>query len=260
MASRVPSSGTARPRSVRAWLDPLVAFVVIAVLWENAADLLGMRRYLLPPLSQVVTTFWAERAQLWSDAWVTTGEVLVGYVAAVAGGVLLGVAIHASATVRRTTYPLVVVFQGLPKIALAPLLVVWFGYGLSSKALMAFLFSFFPVVIATLGGLAGTPAHLIEHFRAVGASPWTTFRRLRIPSALPSILDGCKTAMPLAVIGAIAGEFVGAEKGLGHLILAANATARTDLVFAALVVIGIVSGLLYLVVELVGRRIWWRGL
>jgi NitT/TauT family transport system permease protein len=161
---------------------------------------------------------------------------------------------------RRAVYPLVVVFQGLPKIALAPLLVVWFGYGASSKVLMAFLFSFFPVVIATLGGLAGTPQHLIEHFRAIGASSWTTFKRLRIPSALPSIVDGCKTAMPLAVIGAIAGEFVGAEHGLGHLILAANAVAKTDLLFAALIMVGIVSGVLYLLVEVAGRKVWWRGL
>ena len=247
-------------RSYRTWLDPLVAFALVALLWEKAVDIFSIRRYLLPPLSQVLRTFWDSRVQLWNDSIVTTWEVVLGYIAAVVGGLLLGFAIHAVPTIRRAIYPLVVVFQGLPKIALAPLLVVWFGYGASSKILMAFLFSFFPVVIATLGGLAGTPVHLIEHFRAIGASTWTTFRRLRIPSALPSILDGCKTAMPLAVIGAIAGEFVGAEHGLGHLILAANAVAKTDLLFAALIAIGIVSALLYLIIELAARRVWWRGL
>ena len=139
-------------------------------------------------------------------------------------------------------------------------MVIWFGYGYTSKVLMAFLFAFFPVVIQTMGGLAGTPVELLEHFRAIRASPWTTFRRLQVPSALPAILDGCKAAMPLAVIGAIVGEFVGSEKGLGHLILAANAQARTDLLFAALVAVSIVAGALYYFVELVARRVWWRAL
>lgn len=249
-----------RAKSIRWWLDPLIAFALIALVWEKAVDIFGIRRYLLPPVSQVMTTFWEQRVTLLNEAWVTLEEVIIGYLAAVVGGLLLGLAIYLSPTIRRTVYPIVVVFQGLPKIALAPLLVVWFGYGLSSKVLMAFLFSFFPIVIATLGGLASTPAHLIEHFQAIRASAWTTFRRLRMPAAMPSIIDGCKTAMPLAVIGAIAGEFVGAEKGLGHLILAANANAKTDLVFAALVMIGLVSGLLYFIVELIGRRVWWRGL
>jgi NitT/TauT family transport system permease protein len=139
-------------------------------------------------------------------------------------------------------------------------MVIWFGYGDTSKVLMAFMFAFFPVVIATMGGLAGTPQHLMEHFRAIRASTWTTFRRLQVPAALPSILDGCRTAMPLAVIGAIVGEFVGSEHGLGHLILEANANARTDLLFAALVAISAVAGILYFLVELAARRVWWRAL
>ena len=194
------------------------------------------------------------------QSWITTQEVLWGFVLAVFGGVLLGLAIHVMPLMHRTIYPLVVVFQGLPKIALAPLMVVWFGYGDTSKVLMAFLFAFFPVVISTMGGLASTPAHLVEHFRAIRASAWTTFRRLQVPSALPAILDGCKSAMPLAVIGAIVGEFIGAEHGLGHLILEANANARTDLLFAALIAISVVSGVLYLLVELAAKRVWWRAL
>jgi NitT/TauT family transport system permease protein len=125
---------------------------------------------------------------------------------------------------------------------------------------MAFLFAFFPVVVGTLGGLAGTPANLVEHFQAIKASHWTTFRRLRLPSALPAIMDGCKTAMPLAVIGAIVGEFVGAEKGLGYLILEANAQARMDLLFAALLTISIIAGGLYWLVERAANRVWWRAL
>lgn len=244
----------------RAVSDPLVAFAVVAVLWENAVSLFQIKPYLLPPLSKILATFWDQRETLLRESLVTGWEVVLGYVCAVAGGMALGLAIFAWPVFRRTVYPAIAIFQGLPKIALAPLMVIWFGFGLSSKVLMAFLFAFFPVVISTLGGLAGTPAHLLEHFRAIGASPWTTFRRLQVPSALPSIMDGCKMAMPLAVIGAIAGEFVGSEKGLGSLILLANANAKTDLLFAALVAISLVAGLLYLLVELAAKRVWWRAL
>ena len=243
----------------RSIIDPLVAFAVVALLWEKAVDLFQIKRYLLPPLSQIMQTAWNNIDLLLRESMVTAWEVILGYLWAVGGGLALGLAIFSSPLFRRMFYPLVVIFQGLPKIALAPLLVVWFGYGTSSKVLMAFLFAFFPVVISTMGGLAGTPAHLIEHFHAIGASPWTMFRRLRVPSALPAIMDGCKMAMPLAVIGAIAGEFVGSEKGLGNLILLANANAKTDLVFAALLAISVLVGVLYMLIELLARRVWWRA-
>jgi len=191
---------------------------------------------------------------------VTIYEVVIGYVLAVIGGIALGLTVFVSPIINRTIYPLIVMFQGLPKIALAPLIIVWIGYGISSKVLMAFLFSFFPVLIGTLGGLAGTPAHLIEHFRAIGASRSTRFVRLELPAALPSIMDGCKSAIPLAVIGAIAGEFVGADHGLGYLILDANAQGRTDLMFAVLIAISVISGLLYWLVERFAHLVWWRAL
>jgi NitT/TauT family transport system permease protein len=241
-------------------VDPAILFLLLALLWEYAVVLFGIKRYLLPPLSQVLDTLWQGRAMILAKTWITTWEIVIGYCWAVVGGILLGLAIFAWPTMRRTLYPAIVAFQGLPKVALAPLFVVWFGYGLASKVLMAFLFAFFPVVVATLGGLAGTPEHLLEHFRAIRASPMTTFLRLRIPSALPSIMDGCKTAMPLAVIGAIVGEFVGSENGLGHLILEANASAKMELLFAALIAISVLAGILYLAIELIAKRIWWRAL
>lgn len=265
-SSRLPAGGRRIvPRllppaeSWRRIVDPLVLCVLLAILWERAVDVFGIKPYLLPPLSKVLESLWTNRATLAMQSWVTTQEVLAGFVAAVAGGVALGLAIHSVKLLRRAFYPLIVVFQGLPKIALAPLMVIWFGYGPASKILMAFLFAFFPVVIATMGGLAGTPAHLVEHFKAIRAPAWTTFRRLYAPAALPSIMDGCRSAMPLAVIGAIVGEFVGSDSGLGHLILEANANGRTDYLFAALIVVSLVAGLLYLLVELAAKRVWWRG-
>lgn len=244
----------------RRFVDPAVAFLLLAILWEKAVDIFHIKAYLLPPLSKVLRTTWESRALLMREGWITSMEVVHGFAWAMVGGVMLAMLIHAVPVARRTLYPLIVVFQGLPKIALAPLMIIWVGYGPASKVLMAFMFAFFPVVISTLGGLAGTPPALIEHFRALRASRWVTFRRLQVPSALPAVLDGAKTAMPLAVIGAIVGEFVGSEAGLGNLILAANANARTDLLFAALLAVSVVAGVLYLLVELAAKRVWWRAL
>jgi NitT/TauT family transport system permease protein len=243
----------------RSVVEPAIVFLLLALLWQKAVDIFGIKRYLLPPLTDVLASLWSNRALILSEAWITTHEVIAGFLLAIAGGAVIGFLFHAIPVVRRTFYPAVVAFQGLPKIALAPLMVIWFGYGLASKVLMAFLFAFFPVVIQTMGGLAGTPVELIEHFRAIRAPRWTTFVRLQAPAALPSILDGCRSAMPLAVIGAIVGEFVGSEHGLGHLILDANAQARTDLLFASLVAISLLAGILYAVVELLARRVWWRA-
>jgi NitT/TauT family transport system permease protein len=197
---------------------------------------------------------------LFFQSLVTAKEIGLGYLLAVFGGIAIALVIYAWPLAYRMFYPVLVVFQGLPKIALAPLMIIWMGYGTSSKVLMAFLFSVFPVVISTLGGLLGTPHHLLEHFRAIRAGRATTFWRLQLPAALPSIMDGCKTAMPLAVIGAIVGEFVGSERGLGYLILEATAQARTDLLFAALVAVSVLAGLLYWLVEVLANRVWWRAL
>jgi NitT/TauT family transport system permease protein len=234
-------------------------FAALAALWEFGTRGLGVRRYLLPPLSDVARAGWSFREEILAGAWTTSLEVLAGFAAAVAGGIVLGVSIHSSRLARRTVYPLLTAFSSMPKIALAPLMIVWFGYGFASKIAAAFLFAFFPVVIATLGGLSSTPESLDEHFRALGAGPLDAFWRLRVPAALPSFVDGLRIAMPLAVIGAIVGEFVGAEKGLGHLMLFATANGRTDVMFAAIVAVTLLALGLYGLLELLSRLVWWRS-
>lgn len=251
-------NGSRRPW--RQIVDPAVLSLLLLVAWEKGVEIYQIKPYLLPPPSRVLDVLWENRIVLLEETWTTSYEILLGYFLAVAGGVVLGLAIFLSPAIRRTFYPLVVLFQGLPKVALAPLLVIWFGYGLASKVVMAFMIAFFPILVSTLGGLAGTPANLLEHFRAIRAAPATTFVRLQLPAALPSIMDGCKTAMPLAVIGAIVGEFVSSNNGLGHLILEATASARTDLVFAVVVVISAITGVMYWFVELAAARVWWRSL
>jgi NitT/TauT family transport system permease protein len=245
--------------TLRDYLIAVSFFAALGALWEFGVAWFGIKKYLLPPLSSVLATMWTSRADLWIHSLVTMWAVLLGFIIAVIGGVLIALAVYFVPLAQRTLYPLVAAMQGIPKVALAPLMIVWAGYGLASKVLMAFLIAFFPIVISTIGGLASTPANLLEHFRAIGASPLETFWRLRVPSALPSFVDGCKVAMPLAVIGAIVGEFVGSEKGLGALILLANGAGRIDLVFACLIAVTILSALLYWVIQLLGNRVWWRA-
>jgi NitT/TauT family transport system permease protein len=234
-------------------------FVALVLAWEALVRLLHIKAYLLPTPSEIVVAGWERLGTLFSQTLITFYEVMLGFACALGGGILIALGIFVIPLLRRTLYPLVVAFQGTPKVALAPLIVVWIGYGTSSKVLMSFLFAFFPIVISTLGGLSSTPLHLEEHFRALRAPVWVTFWRLRIPNALPNLIDGCKVAMPLAVIGAIVGEFVGSDRGLGNLIVFAAGSSRTDLTFAAIIFVTLLSLVLYGIIEYAGRFVWWRG-
>lgn len=241
-------------------LQTTAFFVVLGIAWEYSVKIFNVKSYLLPALSDIFREMWESKAILWQQTLITLNEVLLGFLFAATLGVAIAAAIHFLPLARRTLYPLVIGLQSIPKIGLAPIIIVWFGYGLTSKVIMAFLFAFFPIVIATLGGMASTPEHLIEHFQALRASPWTTFWKLRVPSALPNFVDGCKVAMPLAVIGAIVGEFVGSNDGLGNLILLATGSSNSTLTFAGLFAVTALSLFLFFVIELLGRFVWWRSL
>lgn len=234
-------------------------FTLIGAIWEISVRWFEIKSYLLPALSEVIVEIWKSRLLLLEHGLVTVEEVVIGFIAAAVGGVVFAVVIFLIPLARRTLYPLIVALQGIPKVALAPLIVVWFGYGLSSKVIMSFLFAFFPIVISTLGGMYSVPNHLEEHFRALRANHWQTFWQLRVPAALPNFIDGCKVAMPLAVIGAVVGEFVGSSDGLGNLILLATGSSRTALTFASLIAVTVLSLVLYVCVELLGRFVWWRA-
>ncbi len=254
-----PTDSTRRVGATRAVLETALFFLTLGLLWEAAVRVFDVRAYLLPTPSDVARAAWDARILLMSHGLVTLEEVIWGFLSAAVLGVATAVTIFFVPVARRTLYPLVVGLQSVPKIALAPMLVVWLGYGLTSKVAMAFLFAFFPIVIATLGGFEGTPTHLEEHFRALRASAWVTFTKLRMPAALPSFVDGCKVAMPLAVIGAIVGEFVGSNEGLGNLILLATGSSRPALTFAALGAVTALSVALFFVIEACGRLVWWRS-
>jgi NitT/TauT family transport system permease protein len=249
----------------RKWLsreviDASIFFIILALVWEFGVQIFEVKAYLLPALSDIFKEGWSSRDLLWAQSLVTLKEVVLGFALAVILGVVIAALIFFVPIAKRTIYPLMIGLQSIPKIGLAPIIIVWFGYGLGSKVIMAFLFAFFPIIISTLGGLAATPRNLEEHFQALGASGWATFWKLRMPFALPSFMDGCKVAMPLAVIGAIVGEFVGSNDGLGNLILLATGSSNTALTFAALMAVTLMSLLLFFILERLGRFVWWRGL
>lgn len=254
------SRAGSRERTTLDLLQTTIFFVLLGLIWEFSVKLFEVKSYLLPPLSDIFRELWVSRGVLWQQTLITMKEVIIGFAFAAVLGVAIAVVVHFVPIARRTIYPLVIGLQSIPKIGLAPIIIVWFGYGLSSKVIMAFLFAFFPIVISTLGGMSTTPAHLIEHFQALRASPWTTFWKLRVPSALPNFVDGCKVAMPLAVIGAIVGEFVGSNDGLGNLILLATGSSNSTLTFAALFAVTALSLFLFFLIELLGRFVWWRSL
>jgi len=238
--------------------DAVLSLLLLGGLWEAAVRGFQVKPYLLPAPSVVLVEAWKSAGLLWTQTLVTLWEVLAGFSLAVISGVALAALIHFLPPARRTLYPVVIALQSVPKVGLAPVMVVWLGYGLASKVTMAALFALFPVVIATLGGFAGVPANLDEHFRALNAGPWVVFRRLTMPAALPNFVDGCKVAMPLAVIGAIVGEFVGSNDGLGNLILTATGASRTALTFASLLAVTALSLVLFGIIEILGRMVWWR--
>lgn len=251
---RTPAARRARDIAVT-----ILFFALLIAMWETGMRWSGAKSYLLAPPSAIVEELWRSRGPLAEGSLKTLTEVFWGFVIALAVGVPVSALVFFSNSARRTVYPLLVALQSIPKVGLAPILVAWLGYGLSSKLTMAFLFAFFPIVVAGMGGLASTPAHLDEHFRALRATRWQIFWRLRLPCALPAFVDGCKVAMPLAVIGAIVGEFVGSNDGLGNLILTASGSGNTPLTFAALLMVTLLSLALFYGVEYWERFVWWRA-
>jgi NitT/TauT family transport system permease protein len=241
-----------RPAALRA-LYPVLAVAVVIAVWQGAVVTLGINQAVLPAPTQVLSALVGSRAALVPYSEVTLVEILVGFGLGVVIGVPLGALIVFSDPVRRAVYPLLVASQMVPKVAIAPVFVVWFGTGLPSKFLVAFLISFFPIVVSTALGMGSADPDMVRLLRSMGAGRLFIFTRLRLPAALPSIFAGLKVAMSLAVVGAIVGEFVAANSGLGYFLLFANGQLDTPAVFAGLVVLTAIGVVLYFLVEAVER-------
>lgn len=247
-------------------LAPLFLVLALIGAWQLAADtgaladVLGLDSFLVPAPSEIATSLWENRSLLAENAWVTLQEVLIGFGAALVIGAVLASVLHLSPALRRAFYPLVVASQTIPIIVVAPILVVWFGFGIGPKVAIIALICFFPIVVNALDGLGTTAAEQRKLMRSLGASRARTFTDLEVPTSLPYLFSGAKVAVAVAVIGAVFGEWAGADSGLGHLMLLDNAQLEIARLFASIVVLSLMAMLLFGLLALAERRFaWWSA-
>ena len=237
-------------KHVAHFLYPLAGTLIIVLAWHYYVVLFHVPIVVLPTPMQVLQAMVTESKALREEGWVTALECIYGFALAMAIGIPIAVTMTYSRIANQMFYPLLVASQSIPKVAIAPILLVWFGTGLQSKLAMAFVIAFFPVVVDTATGLRSTSPELLELARSLQASRLQTFFKIQLPSALPSIFSGAKIAVTLAVIGAVIGEFIGSNEGLGNLLLTANSQLNTPLVWAALIVLSALGMVLYGIVVL----------
>jgi putative hydroxymethylpyrimidine transport system permease protein len=250
-----------RRRRHERWLYPALLVLALLAVWEAGVRALGVPHYILPAPSEVAATLIEQRWVFLRHTAITALEVAAGGALGVAVGLALGLALFFSPALEKALYPLLITSQNVPVFAIAPLLVVWFGYGLWSKVVMAAIIVFFPITLAMLGGLQRTDADLLRLFRTMGASPAQVLWKLRLPAALPAVFAGLKLSAVYSTIGAVIGEWVGAGAGLGYLMLSANAQLRIATVFGAILCLTPIGlGLLGLVSWLERRMLPWQGL
>jgi putative hydroxymethylpyrimidine transport system permease protein len=231
------------------YLRPLLIFAGLLGLWQATVWLSGAPHFILPDPLRVGRALVAQWPLLLEHAAVTSLEILLGLGLGALLGVLSALLIASLPPLRRWLLPILVVSQAIPVFALAPVLVLWLGYGLGSKVAMATLIIYFPVPAAFYDGLRRTEPGWLDLARIMGGNRWTILWHLRVPAALPALTSGLRVATAVAPIGAVVGEWVGSSAGLGHLMLHANARMQIDLMFAALFVLGLIALLLYTVVD-----------
>jgi len=238
---------------------PALVLLALVVLWEVLTSALNVSTTVLPGPALVLEATWQDRANLWPAMWTTTKEAVLGVALATVVAVLLAVAIDWSRTVRRSFYPLMVTSQTLPIIVLAPLVVIWFGFGTAPKIGLVALFTFFPVAVGTVQGLASSDPDAMALLRTMGASRLQLLLRVRAPSAIPQMFTGLKVGVTYAYVSAIFAEYVGAEQGLGVYMQASKNAFRTELVFGAILVTTLLTLALFVGVALLERAAMpWR--
>jgi NitT/TauT family transport system permease protein len=254
----------ATPRPSRRWLTkgritsvvyPMVALALVVVGWAVVKKVFDIKDYLLPSPSAVFSTLRREASYLFEQSMTTLQEVLIGFALAAVVGVLIGIAIATWRPFEQAVYPLLVASQEIPQVAFAPLLLVWFGFGITSKVIIAFLIAFFPIVVNTAVGLRSVPPELVDLARATRAPAHKVLRKIRFPHALPHVFTGLKIGATFAVIGAVVGEFVGAGNGLGYVLVTANGRLNTALMFAAIIVLVILGLGLFFIISVIERLV-----
>jgi NitT/TauT family transport system permease protein len=247
-----PMRGTSR--LLHRYLPAAALFGGLLIAWQLAVTVLGLREYLLPAPIRVVAAMTGDEIPWLRHVWITSVEIVGAFLLAGVVGVALGVAVAWSPILSRALVPFLVFVNTLPKVAVAPLFLLWLGYGILPNALIAALIGFFPVVINTAVGLTQVDEELLDLGRVFGAPTWKVFLTIRLPNALPYVLSALKVTATAAVVGAIVGEFVASQAGLGTVIVNAQTNLNTPVAFAALVWISVIGLLLYGAVGLAARR------
>ena len=236
-------------RMLRHYGPPVGAILAVILAWYAVTAWLGVPGWLLPSPQAVVASAIEYGDILPRHTLITLAETLLGLAVSLLVGVPLAIVIVWSPFLRRTVYPLVLGLQSVPKVALAPLFLIWVGYGMPSKVLIVASIAFFPIVVDTVTGLALVERDLLDMVRVLRASTLQTFLKIRIPSAMPHFFSGAKVAVTLAVIGAVVGEFVGSDVGLGYLMLVSGSQLNTAMVFVCLVLLSAMGAILFEIVE-----------
>lgn len=241
-------------RRIRSSLPTAIVIGIIILIWEFFNTVTGEPDYVLPPLHDIIFTG-VDRAvdKFLPATWITLQEIVLGFLWGSTIGFLLGAAIFHFKTVRQAILPLVIGTQAIPVIAIAPILIIWFGFGMAPKIIVAAIIVFFPVAINTIAGFSSVDREMISLMDSMGASKWHVFSKVRFPGALPFIFAGLKNAAAIAAIGAIVGEWVGAHEGLGPVMIGANAAFKTDVVFAAIFYLAFIAVSLFVLVTLAER-------
>lgn len=242
-----------KPQNWQRTIYPVIGLLAILAIWQGYVQLSGISRIVLPSPIDIIKVSVQRYDLLLNETWPTVIETVLGFALALIIGIPLAVCVANSRLLNLALYPILVATQSVPKVAIAPIILVWFGLGMQSKLAIAFLVAFFPVVVDTATGLRATPTGLLELARSLRASHWQVFTKVQMPAALPFIFAGAKVAITLAVIGAVIGEFVGSVNGLGNLLLTANSQMDGPLAWAALIWLSALGILLFAVVALTER-------
>lgn len=250
---------------MRRWFLPVLVLVALVGAWQLAAssgalaDILHLEEFLVPSPAEIASALWENRGLLAENAWVTLREVLLGLLCALAAGLGFALLLHLSETLRRAVYPLLVASQAIPILVVAPILVVWFGYGIGPKLAIVALICFFPIAVNALDGLRSVDPEAVKMMRTLDASRRQILWRVEAPTSLPYVFSGARIAAAVALIGAVFAEWAGSDSGLGHMILQDNAQLQTARVFAAVVVLAAIAITLFALLAVAERRmVTWR--
>ena len=248
-------------RTILKWLPSGLILAGAIGAWEAVVAINDIPHWKLPAPSEVGEELWDARVLLLEHSWVTLQEVLIGFAIALAAGVILAGLISMSRTLRRVIYPSVIASQTIPIIVIAPLLLIWIGYGVQHKVIVVALISFFPIVVNTVDGLASTDPDMLTMLRTLGASRWQVFTKAQVPSSLPFMFSGIRIAITVAVIGAVIGEWVGSSEGLGYLAIRSKSQFLSERVYAASFLLSVMGIGLFLIAGAVERMVlpWYHN-